>query len=151
VFWSIVAWIATSAVILATAPKTDAKFVFTVFTNETGWPDGVAWMLGLLQSAVMAKNSAISIGSLLTYSAVRIFANFTAYASPSETDRPARMKRAATDRPPSLSLIGFDAITHMTEEMPRPTRDAPIAMMMCVAIGGVTYIYHCTKRMSRSN
>jgi hypothetical protein len=58
VFWSIVAWIATSAVILATAPKTDAKFVFTVFTNETGWPDGVAWMLGLLQSAVMAKDSA---------------------------------------------------------------------------------------------
>jgi len=40
----------------------------------------------------------------------------------------------------SLSLIGFDAITHMTEEMPRPTRDAPIAMLMCVAIGGVTYV-----------
>jgi choline transport protein len=37
-----------------------------------------------------------------------------------------------------LSLIGYDAITHMTEEMPRPTRDAPIAMLMCVAIGGVT-------------
>jgi hypothetical protein len=53
VFWSITAWIATSAVILATAPKTDAEFVFTVFTNETGWPDGVAWMLGLLQSAVL--------------------------------------------------------------------------------------------------
>lgn len=28
----------------------------------------------------------------------------------------------------------------MTEEMPRPTRDAPIAMLMCVAIGGVTYV-----------
>ena len=52
VFWSVTAWIATSAVILATAPKTDAEFVFTTFTNETGWPDGVAWMLGLLQSAV---------------------------------------------------------------------------------------------------
>lgn len=52
VFWSITAWIATSVVILATAPKTEAEFVFTVFTNETGWPDGVAWMLGLLQSAV---------------------------------------------------------------------------------------------------
>jgi len=52
VFWSVIAWIATSAVILATAPKTDAQFVFTVFSNETGWPDGVAWMLGLLQSAV---------------------------------------------------------------------------------------------------
>jgi len=87
-FWSLTAWIATSAVILATAPKTSAEFVFTQFTNETGWPDGVAWMLGLLQSA--------------------------------------------------LSLIGYDAITHMTEEMPRPTRDAPIAMVTCVAIGGVT-------------
>ena len=53
VFWSVTAWITTSAVILATAPKTDAEFVFTVFTNETGWPDGVAWMLGLLQSAVI--------------------------------------------------------------------------------------------------
>ena len=40
----------------------------------------------------------------------------------------------------SLSLIGYDAITHMTEEMPRPTRDAPLAMLMCVAIGGVTYV-----------
>jgi choline transport protein len=88
VFWSLTAWIATSAVILTTAPKTNAEFVFTQFTNETGWPDGVAWMLGLLQSA--------------------------------------------------LSLIGYDAITHMTEEMPRPTRDAPIAMITCVAIGGVT-------------
>ncbi|KAM0716361.1 hypothetical protein Q7P37_007806 [Cladosporium fusiforme] len=87
-FWSITAWIATSAVILATAPKTDADFVFKVFTNETGWPDGVAWILGLLQSA--------------------------------------------------LSLIGFDAITHLTEEMPHPTRDAPIAMIMCIAIGGTT-------------
>ena len=53
VFWSVTAWIATSAVILATAPKTDAEFVFATFTNETGWPDGVAWMLGLLQSAVL--------------------------------------------------------------------------------------------------
>jgi choline transport protein len=88
VFWSLTAWIATSAVILATAPKTNAEFVFTQFTNETGWPDGVAWILGLLQSA--------------------------------------------------LSLIGYDAVTHMTEEMPRPTRDAPIAMITCVAIGGVT-------------
>jgi choline transport protein len=26
-----------------------AEFVFTKFSNETGWPDGVAWLLGLLQ------------------------------------------------------------------------------------------------------
>ncbi|GAB7327454.1 hypothetical protein MBLNU13_g11338t1 [Cladosporium sp. NU13] len=35
-FWSITAWLAISAVILATALKTDAEFVFTRFTNETG-------------------------------------------------------------------------------------------------------------------
>jgi amino acid transporter len=28
-----------------------ADFVFTEFINETGWPDGVAWLLGLLQGA----------------------------------------------------------------------------------------------------
>lgn len=26
-----------------------AEFVFTKFENETGWPDGIAWLLGLLQ------------------------------------------------------------------------------------------------------
>lgn len=60
--------------------------VFTSFTNLTGYSDGTAWILGLLQSA--------------------------------------------------LSLIGFDAVRHMTEEMPRPTRDAPQARLMCIAIGG---------------
>jgi amino acid transporter len=29
-----------------------AKFVFTDFINETGWPDGVAWLLGLLQGGL---------------------------------------------------------------------------------------------------
>lgn len=38
----------------------------------------------------------------------------------------------------SLSLIGFDAVVHMTEEMPRPTRDAPVAMNAAVMIGGTT-------------
>ena len=65
VFWSITAWISTSAVILATAPKTDAEFVFTQFTNETGWPDGVAWMLGLLQSAVFFFRPVIDTTTLL--------------------------------------------------------------------------------------
>lgn len=49
----------------------------------------------------------------------------------------------------SLSLIGYDAITHMTEEMPRPTRDAPIAMLMCVAIGGVTYVFRFVQNSHR--
>lgn len=70
VFWSITAWISTSAVILATAPKTDAEFVFTDFTNETGWPDGVAWMLGLLQSAVLFLRPVIVTTTLLMAFAV---------------------------------------------------------------------------------
>ena len=77
-----------SIVILSTSPKTEAEFVFTDFANTTGWSDGMAWMLGLLQSA--------------------------------------------------LSLIGYDAVTHMTEEMPRPTKDAPQAMIAAVLVGGVT-------------
>ncbi|KAL4726880.1 hypothetical protein ACLX1H_005772 [Fusarium chlamydosporum] len=78
-------------VLLSTSPKTDAKFVFTNFSNTTGWSDGTAWMLGLLQSA--------------------------------------------------LSMIGFDAVAHMTEEMPRPSKDAPQAMVAAVLVGGVTGIF----------
>jgi hypothetical protein len=59
-------------VILATAPKTDAEFVFTVFTNETGWPDGVAWMLGLLQSAVLYLQPVVDTIFPLMFFAVRI-------------------------------------------------------------------------------
>lgn len=33
--------------------------------------------------------------------------------------------------------------------MPRPTRDAPIAMLMCVAIGGVTYVSRFVHRSSK--
>ena len=46
-----------------------ASFVFATFQNETGWPAGVAFILGLLQS--------------------------------------------------TFGLTGFDAISHMIEEMPR--------------------------------
>lgn len=88
VYWSLFAVVVISITILATAPKNDAKYVFADFENETGWSDGVAWILGLLQSA--------------------------------------------------LSLIGFDAALHMTEEMPRPSEDAPRAIMYAIAVGGVT-------------
>ena len=74
--------------ILATSEKNSARYVFTGFENTTGWGDGIAWILGMLQT--------------------------------------------------SLSLIGFDAVAHMTEEMPRPSRDAPIAMNAAVIIGGLT-------------
>lgn len=75
-------------VLLAMSKKSDASFVFTHFDNQTGWSDGMAWILGLLQSA--------------------------------------------------LSLIGFDVVLHMAEEMPNPAKDAPRAMVYAIAVGGVT-------------
>ncbi|KAJ6443745.1 choline transport protein [Purpureocillium lavendulum] len=87
-YWSILGVLVISIVLLATAEKTDAEFVFTNFQNETGWPDGVSWILGLLQSA--------------------------------------------------LSLIAFDVVLHMTEEMPNPSRDGPRAMIYAILVGGAT-------------
>jgi amino acid transporter len=73
--------------------KTDAEFVFTNFQNTTGWPDGISWILGLLQSA--------------------------------------------------LSLIAFDVVLHMTEEMPNPSRDSPRALIYAIMVGGVTCVSSC--------
>ncbi|KAF2011870.1 amino acid transporter [Aaosphaeria arxii CBS 175.79] len=87
-YWSILGCVVISVVILATSDKNSAEFVFTDFANNTGYSDGVAWILGLLQSA--------------------------------------------------LSLIGYDVIMHMTEEMPSPRKDAPIAILLSIIVGGVT-------------
>ncbi|KAI1100944.1 amino acid transporter [Jackrogersella minutella] len=87
-YWSLLGVVIISIVLLATSEKNDARYVFTEFQNETGWSDGMAWILGLLQSA--------------------------------------------------LSLIGFDAALHMTEEMPSPAIDAPRAILYAVGVGGVT-------------
>jgi choline transport protein len=40
-----------SIVLLATASPNyqSGSFVYRDFINETGWPDGIAWLLGLLQ------------------------------------------------------------------------------------------------------
>ncbi|KAF5007723.1 hypothetical protein FDECE_5971 [Fusarium decemcellulare] len=86
--WSILGVVVIGIVLLAMSDKSNAKFVFTEFDNQTGWSDGMAWILGLLQSA--------------------------------------------------LSLIGFDVVLHMAEEMPNPARDAPRAMIYAIAVGGVT-------------
>ncbi|KAI1501940.1 amino acid/polyamine transporter I [Biscogniauxia marginata] len=87
-YWSILAVIIISIVLLATSDKNDAHYVFADFQNETGWSDGMSWILGLLQSA--------------------------------------------------LSLIGFDAALHMTEEMPRPSIDAPRAILYAVGVDTAT-------------
>ncbi|KAG0125622.1 amino acid/polyamine transporter I [Tuber indicum] len=84
--WSISGLAIISATLLVTAPEYQpADFVFREFVNETGWPDGVAWLLGFLQGA--------------------------------------------------LALTGYDAVAHMIEEIPNPTKEGPILMVRAVMIG----------------
>ena len=51
--WSLVGAVVIMITCLARASPDyqDAKFVFGKFVNETGWNNGVAWILGLLQAA----------------------------------------------------------------------------------------------------
>jgi choline transport protein len=52
--WSITGFAVISITVLACASPTysSAEFVFTEFINETGWPDGISWLLGLLQAGL---------------------------------------------------------------------------------------------------
>ncbi|KAG2024761.1 hypothetical protein GB937_003460 [Aspergillus fischeri] len=52
--WSLTGFTVICITVLACASPNynSAKFVFTDFINETGWPDGVAWLLGLLQGGL---------------------------------------------------------------------------------------------------
>ncbi|KAI8932971.1 hypothetical protein NX059_010439 [Plenodomus lindquistii] len=49
--WSIGGFVVICITVLACSSPNyaSAEFVFTEFINETGWPDGIAWLLGLLQ------------------------------------------------------------------------------------------------------
>ena len=49
--WSICGFVIIAITVLACSSPNyqSADFVFRNFINETGWPDGIAWLLGLLQ------------------------------------------------------------------------------------------------------
>lgn len=53
-FWSLFGCLVTFVTLLSVAGAkgtlNDGKFIFTTFLNFTGWPDGVAWIIGLLQT-----------------------------------------------------------------------------------------------------
>lgn len=51
--WSLGGFVVICITILAcsSGDYQDGEFVYATFTNEVGWPDGLAWMLGLLQGA----------------------------------------------------------------------------------------------------
>jgi choline transport protein len=53
-FWSIAGFVVISITVLACASPnySPPDFVFKEFINETGWPDGIAWLLGLLQAGL---------------------------------------------------------------------------------------------------
>ncbi|EKG12412.1 Amino acid/polyamine transporter I [Macrophomina phaseolina MS6] len=52
--WSIAGFAVICITVLACASPnySSADFVFRTFINETGWPDGIAWLLGLLQGGL---------------------------------------------------------------------------------------------------
>ena len=54
IFWSIGGFVIISITVLACATPdyNSGETVFRVFLNQTGWPDGIAWLLGLLQGGL---------------------------------------------------------------------------------------------------
>ena len=52
--WSILGFVVISITLLACASPDyqSGEFVYGQFINETGWPDGFAWLLGLLQGTL---------------------------------------------------------------------------------------------------
>jgi amino acid transporter len=51
--WSLSGFVIISITVLACSSPTfqSGEFVYGKFINEVGWPDGLAWLLGLLQGA----------------------------------------------------------------------------------------------------
>ncbi|ORX37439.1 amino acid permease [Kockovaella imperatae] len=88
--WSLVGIVVVIITLLACqhGDYQSGKAVFATFTNQTGWPDGMAFILGLLQSV--------------------------------------------------FGLTGFDAVSHLVEEMPRPSVNAPKVMIIAVLLGAST-------------
>lgn len=85
--WSLIGFLVVCITVLACAAPDYAtgQYVFATFINTTAWPDGVAWLLGLLQG--------------------------------------------------SFSLTAFDAVAHLSEEIPNPSVEGPNIMVYCVLIG----------------
>lgn len=54
IIWSLAGFVIISITVLACASPNynSGDFVFRGFINETGWPDGIAWLLGLLQGGL---------------------------------------------------------------------------------------------------
>ncbi|KAJ5887036.1 uncharacterized protein N7473_009710 [Penicillium subrubescens] len=84
----VVGFIAIVAVLGSMSSKHSASYVFTEFSNTSGWSnDGVSWLVGLLSTV--------------------------------------------------YPFLGYDAACHLSEELPKPSRNVPLAMVGSVAINGL--------------
>ncbi|KAJ6096963.1 Amino acid/polyamine transporter I [Penicillium sp. IBT 16267x] len=84
----VLGFIAIGCVLGAMSDKHSAEYVFTEFSNTSGWTnDGVSWLVGLLSTV--------------------------------------------------YPFLGYDAACHLSEELPKPSRNVPLAMIGSVAINGV--------------
>ncbi|KAI5480288.1 glycoside hydrolase family 16 protein [Pseudohyphozyma bogoriensis] len=89
-YWSLAGFAIVSITLLScqSGDYQPRSFVFGTWINTTGWPTGIAFILGLLQS--------------------------------------------------TFGLCGFDAVTHLIEEMPNPAVAAPRVMVLAVLMGAAT-------------
>lgn len=53
-----------SILVLAKEGRRDAKWVFTHFENNSGWPDGWAFCVGLLHAAYATSSTGMIISSV---------------------------------------------------------------------------------------
>ncbi|KAJ5849495.1 hypothetical protein N7455_009351 [Penicillium solitum] len=84
----VVGFLVIVSVLGAMSEKHSASYVFTEFSNTSGWDnDGVSWLVGLLTTI--------------------------------------------------YPFLGYDAACHLSEEMPKPSRNVPLAMIGSVMINGV--------------
>ncbi|KAJ5588033.1 Amino acid/polyamine transporter I [Penicillium hordei] len=84
----VVGFVVIVTVLGAMSEKHPASYVFTEFSNTSGWDnDGVSWLVGLLSTI--------------------------------------------------YPFLGYDAACHLSEEMPKPSRNVPLAMIGSVMINGV--------------
>ncbi|KAJ5956512.1 hypothetical protein N7501_010791 [Penicillium viridicatum] len=84
----VVGFLVIVTVLGAMSEKHSASYVFTEFSNTSGWDnDGVSWLVGLLTTI--------------------------------------------------YPFLGYDAACHLSEEMPKPSRNVPLAMIGSVMINGV--------------
>ncbi|KAJ5179279.1 Amino acid/polyamine transporter I [Penicillium capsulatum] len=84
----VVGFIVIVCVLGALSEKHTASYVFTEFSNTSGWTnDGTSWLVGLLSTV--------------------------------------------------YPFLGYDAACHLSEELPKPSRNVPLAMIGSVSINGL--------------